>query len=169
MVGAVQVDAIPTRRETNSGSNTARTCFCRKFYTVHSFIRARSLVVTSKIGLVVAPKAYRIPLRHAAGLPLLCMSSQHAEAWLERSDLGVIVCRCIVHRHAPNFAIEEAIWDLGNAFEGPVASLEVHVGRPVVGLILRERACCASCDLGNIRTRDGGGESIAAHDLVDVW
>jgi hypothetical protein len=96
------------------------------------------------------------------------VSSQHPKSWLERGHLRTIVCGGIVDSHASNLAVKVTIRDLWNALVGPVAGFEVHIGGPVVGLVFGERASRAICDLGNIGARYGGGESIAANDLVNV-
>jgi hypothetical protein len=169
MIRTIQINAIPARRKPNRRSNPAWTRLLRQLHTVHRLIRTRSRIVTAKVLRIVAPKAYRIPLRHSTCLSLFRVASQHAETGLERRYLGTIVRRGIIHSHTSRLAIEVAIGDLWDAFVGSVTRFEKHVCGPVVGLVFGEGTCCASCEFGYIGAGDGRGEGVAADDLMDVW
>lgn len=55
----------------------------------------------------------------------------------------------------------------GHTLVGAVGVLEEHDGRPVVGKVLAECACCAAALLTDV-TGHGDIEGISADDLMDV-
>lgn len=72
----------------------------------------------------------------------------------EGGDLGSIVGASVVDRHPAGLAVQEAVRDLAHALVRPVARLEVHVGRPVVGQVLAEGAGSAVGQLRDVGLGD---------------
>jgi hypothetical protein len=99
------------------------------------------------------------------------MEPEGLSAYLgECCDLGTgLVAADVVNSHA-GLGAQAQIDYLGNSLEGAVACLEVDIGGPVVGKVLRVSAAGASRHRRGVVHGGGHGgvERVASHDLMHV-
>jgi len=107
---------------------------------------------------------------HTRRTGLVRVSRNHSEPGLECRDFGLAVVRRDVVDGDALVAAKPEVDVLRDTGEGAVVSVEVHVGCPVVGKILRESARCAGRLLGRVvhAGLHGRVERVAANDLVDM-
>lgn len=167
VIGRIQRDAVPARREVHVRPDPAWTRRRREMRRIQHRIQTGTRVVALKIG---ARKAAETVLGNVAlGAAQVGVSHEHAEARAESGDVLPAVLGKVVDGHAAVGAVEVPVGQLRHALVGPVTGAEVQVGRPVVGEVVAVAACRAVGYLGNVDAGfDGCVEGIAADDLVDV-
>ena len=148
--------------------------FSRLWKSCHDILQTS--VTKARVGAI---RAGRRPDRHPEPLKLLVSLFTLSEVEelisyrLESRDLlipvGVERLLQVVDGHSTLQVAQESIGVLGYTLVSPVAGLEVHDSRPVVGEVLGEAAGCARGLVSNIHAGvHGRVEGISTYDLVEM-
>ena len=176
VIGAVEVHAVPARREQDVGPDPVARAV-GEVHRVDGGILARPEEIPAVVGRVVAPEARlrrQVPRALRLG-PERRVAKEHAEPRRERSRL--VLPGDVVDQHAAVDAAGEGLVakeglearrELRHALVGAVAGAEVEVRGPVVGEVVAVAACCAGRVVGNVGQRHRLVESVATDDLVLV-
>jgi len=166
VVGAVSVLAIPAGRE---GDRDTPAAAARRLGEVLG-VGARAGGATKGALLHVGLAAEAEALGDLGGIAVVGVTNEHAEALGEGRDLGArLVAADVVDGHAA-LDLEANVGKQGHLLERVIASLEIDVGGPVVGKVLRVGAAGARRLGWGIQRLGIHGcvERVTTNDLVHV-